>query len=282
MSGKAMASLVLGLFFFLACSSGVPAILLGRHALSDIRASGGRLRGRATAIVGIALGVFGCLFTLAYFLPATTHDGEIPRRAQCMNNLKQIGLAMTEYHGAYACLPAAAITDKNGRPLLSWRVAILPFLEASTLYAKFHLDEPWDSPHNYALREERPYFYVCPSDKDRKPGMTGYQVVIGPDTSFTPDFKPVRFSDFSDGVKNTLLVGESPTLVPWTKPDDRPFDMSLPLSGLGSSHQDYFSKGFNVVFADGSVRYLKTSITSSELKGMLTRNGRERVEPESY
>ena len=76
-----MASLVLGLFFFLAFLSGVPAIVLGRLALSDISASGGRLRGRATAIVGIALGVFGCLLTLAYVLPATTHDGEMSRRA---------------------------------------------------------------------------------------------------------------------------------------------------------------------------------------------------------
>ena len=282
MSGKAMASLVLGLFFFLPCLSGVPAILLGRHALSDIRASGGRLRGRATAIVGIVLGVFGCLFTLAYVLPATIHDGERPRRAQCMNNLKQIGLAMGDYHEAYGCLPAAAITDKNGRPLLSWRVAILPFMEKSALYAKFHLDEPWDSPHNYALLSEIPAVYLCASDHLQKTGLTNYQVVVGPDTSFTPDFKPLRFSDFSDGVKNTLLVGESRTLVPWTKPEDRSFDMSVPLSGLGSSYQDYFSKGFNVVFSDSSVRYLKTSIASSELKGLLTRNGREPVELEGY
>ena len=87
-------------------------------------------------------------------------------------------------------------------------MAILPFIK-TTLYAKFHLDEPWDSPHNFALLEERPSFYVCPSDKDRQTGMTNYQVVVGRDTAFTPDFKPLRFSDFSDGVKDTLLVGES-------------------------------------------------------------------------
>ena len=198
-----------------------------------------------------------------------------------MNNLKQIGLAISEYHEAYGCLPAAAITDKNGKPLLSWRVATLPFLEASNLYPKFHLDEPWDSPHNLQLVEKMPYCYVCPSDKNRVPGMTGYQIVMGADRAFTPDFMPLTFSDFSDGVENTLLVGESRTLVPWTKPEDRAFDMSRPRSGLGSHHEDYFSKGFNVLFVDGSVRYLKTSITPSELKGMLTRNGHESVAPQS-
>ena len=87
--------------------------------------------------------------------------------------------------------------------------------------------------------------------------MTGYQAVIGPNTAFTPDFKPLQFKDFTDGVNATILVGESRSLVPWTKPEDLPLDMNLPLSGLGS-HHGYHNNGFNALFADGSVRFLKS------------------------
>jgi prepilin-type processing-associated H-X9-DG protein len=280
-SRKAIASLGLGALFFFACLSGVPAILLGRQALSDIRLSKGRLKGRGIAIAGIVLGVIGCLFTASLLLPMYRSAGEAARRAQCASSLKQIGLAFHSFRDVNRKLPPAAITDKNGRPLLSWRVAILPYLEASSLYSRFHLDEPWDSPHNLALLEAMPLVYACPSDRARKPEMTGYEAVIGPATAFTPDFKPLSFEDFTDGLSNTLLVGESRRCVPWTKPEDLPFDMSVPLTGLGS-HHGYHNNGFNALFADGSVRFLRISITPSVLSALLTRNGHEVVSPDSY
>jgi hypothetical protein len=150
-SGKAIVSLALGALFFFACLSGVPAILLGRQALSDIRTSKGRLKGKGMAVAGIVLGVIGCLVTVSLLLPAVRSAREAARRAQCTNNLKQIGLAFHNYHESNGSLPPAAITDRNGKPLLSWRVAILPYLESSPLHSKFHLDEAWDSLHNLSL-----------------------------------------------------------------------------------------------------------------------------------
>jgi prepilin-type processing-associated H-X9-DG protein len=274
-SGKAIISFVLGLGFVFACLSGFPAIIIGNEALNDINRSGGRLGGRKLAKAGIKLGYFGCLFTLALFM---AHAMEVRRSAReaakrswCANNLKQIGLAFHNYHAVQESLPPAAILDKNGKPLLSWRVALLPYLESSDLYAKFHLDEPWDSPHNLTLLEAMPNFYRCPNDVTLELGMTGYQAVIGPSTAFTPDFKPLRFADITDGTSNTILVGESKRAVPWTKPEDLPFDMSVPLTGLGSPH----AGGFNVLFADGSVRFLKGSITTQALRALVTRNGSE-------
>jgi prepilin-type processing-associated H-X9-DG protein len=280
-SGKAIASLALGALFFFACLSGIPAIILGRQALSDIRLSKGRLKGRKMAVAGIVLGVIGCLVTASVFLPAFRSAREAARRAQCVNNLKQIGLAFHNYHEANDCLPPAAITDRNGRPLLSWRVAILPYMESSPLYSNFHLDEPWDSPHNLALLDQMPLVYACPSDLNRKPGTTGYQAVIGPATAFTPDLKLLSFRDFTDGLSNTVVVGESRSSVPWTKPDDLPLDLSLPLSGLGSYH-GYHNNGFNALFADGSVRFLKSWISPIVLVALLTRNGSEVVSSDSY
>jgi prepilin-type processing-associated H-X9-DG protein len=280
-SAKAIVSFVLGLLFVFACITGLPAILIGRAALDDIARSGGRLRGRRLAIAGIVLGLIGCLFTLAWLMPATRSAREAARRSQCINNLKQIGLAMHNYHEANGHLPAAAITDRNGRPLLSWRVTILPYLESSPLYSQFHLDEPWDSPHNLSLLTPTPSVYVCPSDKTWKPGMTGYQAVVGPSTAFTPDFAPLTFQDFTDGSDRTLLIGETRRLVPWTKPEDLPFDTPDALAGLGSDH-GYHDNGFNVLFADGSVHFLKRSITPSILRALLTRNGNEVVSPVDY
>ncbi len=221
--------------------------------------------------------MIGCLFTFGYFLCGGGTRAKAARRSQCVNNLKQIGLGMHNYHEVHGSLPPAAILDKNGKPLLSWRVAILPYMEGSDLYSKFHLDEPWDSPHNLTLLDKTPSFYACPSDATLKPGMTGYKAIIGPSTAFTPDFKPLRFEDITDGTSNTILIGESRRTVPWTKPEDLPFDMSVPLTGLGSHH----AGGFDVLFADGSVRFLKSSLSPQALGALLTRNGNESV-PHDY
>ncbi len=279
-SGKAVASLVLGALFFFVCFSAVPAIILGWTALNDIRMSKGRLKGRLLAIGGITFGMIGSLLTVALIIPAR-EAREAPRRAQCLSNLKQIGLAFYNYSDANSRMLPAAITNKGGRPLLSWRVAILPYLESGSLYARFHLDEPWDSPHNLSLLGEMPGIYSCPSDFSLKPGMTGYQVVIGDDTAFTPDFKPVPILDFIDGLNNTILVGESRHSVPWTKPEDLSLDMSVPLTGLGS-HHDHQKDGFNVLFGDGSVRFLENSIAPTQLKSLLIRNTAQMNEPDSF
>ena len=86
------------------------------------------------------------------------------------NNLKQLALGIHNFHSAYRKLPAAR-TDENGQPLLSWRVAILPFIEQQALYEQFHLDEPWDSEHNLKLIDQMPATFTDPSLM-LPPGMT--------------------------------------------------------------------------------------------------------------
>ena len=92
----------------------------------------------------------------------TAPFAENAARSQCINNLKQIGLAMHNYHAMHKTFPPAYTVDKAGKPLLSWRVLILPYLEQDALYKEFHLDEPWDSEHNRALIDRMPATYRCP------------------------------------------------------------------------------------------------------------------------
>ncbi len=217
---------------------------------------------------------------IALLLPAVQAAREAARRAQCVNNLKQIGLAMHNYESANGAFPAAAIVDEQRKPLLSWRVAILPYLEQKSLYDKFKLDEPWDSPHNKALLKEMPAVYGCPSrNLAGEPGMTAYRVFSGPGAILDPT-RPTRIAEVTDGLTNTFMVVESVEAIPWTKPDDLPFGNArglpgIPLFGAGSKHPG----GFNALFGDGSVRFIKMSISPQLFRGLITRSGGENIAP---
>ena len=106
-------------------------------------------------------------------------------RAVSAGNLKQIALAFHNFHSTYGALPGVAIVDAKGKALLSWRVAILPFIEEDALYRQFHLDEPWDSKHNKKLLARMPKLYApTVTGKPGKPNVTYYQAFTGPDALF--------------------------------------------------------------------------------------------------
>ena len=160
---------------------------------------------------------------------------EAARRAQSMNNLKQIGLAMHNYHDARRPFPPAFKADKDGKPLLSWRVLILPYLEEDELYQQFHLDEPWDSEHNKKLIDKMPDVYKSPNSSLAGEGKTNYLTVRGEKTIFSGG-KGARIADIADGTSNTIMVVEAADekAVPWTKPDDFEYDENNPLKGLAA------------------------------------------------
>jgi prepilin-type processing-associated H-X9-DG protein len=199
------------------------------------------------------------------------------RKSECVNNLKSIGRASYRYQEEHGHFPAATITDSRGKPLLSWRVALLPYLGERDLYAQFRLDEPWDSPHNRALVARMPAVYACPSEPRRARGMTRYQAVVGPNaglgvvgTMFEAR-RGVDIREATDGTSNTILVAEAATLVPWTRPDDLRYAQDAPLPSFGSRHRG----GFHVAFVDGSVRLLKFTLAPETLRTLLTRDGGE-------
>jgi prepilin-type processing-associated H-X9-DG protein len=217
---------------------------------------------------------------VALLMPATTSAREAARRAQCTNNLKQMALAFHNFHSAENHFPPAAITDKDGKPLLSWRVAILPYLEQQDLYSKFHLDEPWDSPHNKALIPLMPATYACPSGMANQPHTTFYRVYTGKQTVFEGN-EGQGIAGITDGTSNTLLVVEATAAVPWTKPDELRLDPD-PEKPLPKFEGKNHPGGFNAAFGDGSVRFIKNSIDPVVLRALITRNGGEVINADDF
>ena len=203
------------------------------------------------------------------------------RRTQCTNNLKQIGLAFHNYHSAHNHFPGAFIAGKAGTPLLSWRVQLLPFLGEPALYEAFHRDEPWDSPHNKTLISRMPTAFACPGAARRlvAEGKTSYLAPRGHDT-MVPAGPGIRVQDVTDGTSNTILVvdaGDDAAVV-WTRPDD----WDVPASPTAAPLLGHHPGGFNTLFGDGSVRFLKQAIKPATLKALTTRNGREVISADEY
>ncbi len=215
------------------------------------------------------IATIGVLVSL--LLPAVQAAREAARRSQSTNNLKQIGLALHNYYDAHKALPARAIFDKNGKPLLSWRVQILPYIEQDALYRQFHLDEPWDSEHNKKLIPQMPAVYQNPS-APRRPGMADYLAVSGKGLMFDGT-KGRSFAEVRDGTSNTIMVVEADPqrAVIWTKPADWEYNDRKPLDGLGNSHPG----GFNVLFGDASVRFISKTIDPKTWHALLTIAGGE-------
>lgn len=205
-------------------------------------------------------------------LPAVQAAREAARRMQSSNNLKQIGLAFHNFHDSYKSFPAAAGLDDDGKPMLSWRVALLPFLEEAELYNEFHLDEPWDSEHNITLLERMPEVYRHPA-RATEPGYTVYQVPLS-EHSLLRLSEPSRLQDVTDGTSNTVLALETvaESAVPWTAPQDYEIDEDNPGANLFTNAITQF------VFGDGSVHVISENVDEQILKALYTRDGGEVVQ----
>ncbi len=258
----------------------IPASAVGSPAYGPPqRSSSGLGIGVILAIVAMVLLVCGGGL-VALLLPAVQAAREAARRAQCTNNLKQIALAMYNYHDVYKCFPSAVLTDEEGKSRRSWRVAILPFVEQSMIYDSYNFDEPWDSPSNQVLQSARPTVYTCPSDPGLVPYETNYVMIAGTGTVGGEPNEVVKMSDITDGTSNTIMAIEvADSGIPWMEPRDMTVDEAVAYisnpSGTGRRH--VHPGGVNVAMADGSVHFISSTIDPQTLRAMMTRDGGEVV-----
>jgi hypothetical protein len=203
-------------------------------------------------------------------------------------NLHVILLTMHNFHEVERRLPPAAICDKAGKPLLSWRVVMLPyFVGGDALFRQFKLDEPWDSDHNKKLIPRMPAVFAATGDlrmdygQLASRGQTFYRVVTGlgtafelrPDPKFRRGARGVALYEMTDGTSNTLLIAEAAEPVVWTKPEELIYDPKGPLPKLGG----LFRAGTHIGMGDGSVTLLKRGADEAPLRALFTRAGGEPV-----
>ena len=218
---------------------------------------------------------------VALLLPAIQQARAAARRAQSVNNLKQIGLAMHNYHSTYNHFPPAVVVENGVKH--SWRVELLPFLDQAALYEIYDRTQPWDSEANKQVLAQMPEVFKHPADGRDGP-FTAYVAAIGGEDAAASLWTPeadrqgpsAGIRDLRDGTTNTIMVVEAKTDIPWTKPEDVDVDLTKPVDP--NRFGGWTAGGFNAVFGDGSVRFLPTSIDPETLRGAFTRNGGEVIE----
>ncbi len=228
--------------------------LAGNQLMMDF-SSGESAQYANMATIGVLTGML---------LPAVQQVREAARRTSAANNLRQLSLAALNYESAYTNFPAQGSYTKDGQPLLSWRVHILPFLDQDALYRQFKLDEPWDSPHNIKLLDNMPPVYRSPnSGLTRRATLLG---VCGKGTMFNGPI--VRdLGKITDGASNTIYFVEvnDAAAIEWTRPGDYELDETDPTWGVVGVRPG----GFNAAFVDGSVQFIDHEVDDNVIRNMM-------------
>ncbi len=217
-------------------------------------------------LIGIGLPVL--------LMPMISVAGPAARRCQCANNLKQIALGLQNYGDKCGCLPPPYVPDKNGKPMHSWRVLVLPYIEQGSLYQAYRFDEPWDGPNNSKLAAAANYAYVCSGDRTTSvqgQTATNYVAVTGKGTAWSSSKLSLSGKLMDD--HKILLVEVENSGINWMEPKDLTVDQAI--AGLTSKSGPRISSGHdprlaNAVLADGELVELPTDLSPELLRVALT------------
>ena len=224
-------------------------------------------------------------------------------RARSVNNLKQIGLGLHNWHAVHDALPPAVVRGPDGKPWHSWRVLILPYIEQQDLFNQYDFSQPWDGENNLKLLDKMPEVYREPGS-DAKGHFTHYAVISGESTAFPPqgmkmtgegkdglDLAPegmVSFAAITDGMSNTIVVApvSADRKIPWTKPADIPFGDDFPAlgdpKGIAMPYVINGEKVAPVMLMDGSVKILSEKANREVVKALMTRAAGEVIPGEVF
>ncbi len=232
-----------------------------------------------SAVLHTLLYLLTVFVAFCMLLPAVRRPPLAARRSQCTSNLHQIGLGLQNYAVVYGCFPPASVTDDNGKPMHSWRVLLLPFIEEKALYDKYDFNEPWDGPNNSLLAKQMPATYRCPSDAANSGNLTDYVAIAGPETLWQPNHG-TTFKEIKDGTSNTIAVIEAANAgIHWMEPRDLSFaEVSKGINakqdpGISSMHPGCAI----ALFADGHTQTIQENISQQLLQALCTKAGGEKV-----
>lgn len=213
-----------------------------------------------------------------YLLLAPVRMGSHPAgsRATCINNLKNIVLALQNYESRWGSFPPAYVADSNGKPMHSWRVLILPYLDRVDLYRAYRFDEPWDGPNNRLLHSEMVDLFACPKDVRGPDDMhTSYVAVLGEHTAW-PGAQATSVAEIEakDGGDRTILLVEThDSGIHWMEPRDIQLDWCItaidgPLAGSRAGTHGNHETGGVVGFVDGHVTFLEKYTQPATLESL--------------
>ena len=210
-------------------------------------------------------------------VPVWRRSIQVAQDSDCRNNLKQIAIALQNYHDANNRFPAAYVCDASGKPAHSWRVAIWPYMFNDHRQPLYKYDEPWNGPSNSKLVTKLADYYRCPSDSTSPKGMTNYVAVVGKSTIW-PAPRFTTLADVRDGATNTLLVVEiSHSDIHWMEPRDLPVEELAEWLKPGHKPQllGHQIEGGFVAFADGHIEFLSRDVTMQRLQALVTAAGKD-------
>lgn len=195
-----------------------------------------------------------------------------------MSRLRNVSMALqvyaTKHNGE---LPTAYIADENGKPMHSWGVLLLPYIEEQALYHRYDFDEPWSGPNNSKLAEHIPDIDQCPEDvqqRENRQPWTSYVAVVGEHTLW-PGAEPARLDRIPDGATRTLLLVEVRNSgIHWMEPRDLSLDVMNPrINGAGRLGISSVHPGVaNVMWADGHGGPLANEVRPEVLRQIIERD----------
>lgn len=233
---------------------------------------------RTFSLGRVVLAVAAVLLLVALLLPFGRRVApEAARRNGCINNLKQIGVALHNYHDQYGSLPPAYTVDAAGNRLHSWRTLILPYMEEQALYESIDLTKPWDDPANAHARSKSLDQYWCPSTALDDEYATTYLAAVGPENAF-PGSVGRKFSEVTDGTSKTIAVIDAPQdrAVHWMSPHDITVEEILAIDQ--DDPTQHIGVMFNALYCDAHVGSISFGADRKALQALLTAAAGEKID----
>jgi type II secretory pathway pseudopilin PulG len=240
-------------------------------------ASSNRIRRLGRALIALV----AVIVILAMLLPGIQNAREASRVKSCRHQLLLAWLCLDHYRKLHGDFPAASTTDADGNPLLSWRVALLPYAERNDVYRRIDQAKPWNDPANVATTASPMSFYICPSDicssDPSEIPATNYFAVVDPRTIWrrSQNDPPKVMTD--DPSKTVMLIEAYGREIAWASPVDLTFDDAVQLlTGVPNIDEGHHGRR-HVLFANGSVGFISTPLTRETAEALLTCQGGESV-----